>query len=119
MTKRSSGQQVKARRECFDKHKHADDTGKIWLTCHICGYLIDPAREPWEADHVLPVTFEGSHDPENVKPAHYKCHLAKTKQDVARNAKAKRIRDKHHNIRRSRGFSSKYRKRMDGTVILK
>lgn len=118
--KRSSGQQVKARRLCFDAHKHTDDTGKIWLTCHICGYLIDPAREPWDCDHVLPVTFGGSNeDPENLRPAHVKCHIAKTKKDVARNAKSRRIRDKHHNIRRTKGFSSKYRRKMDGTIVLK
>lgn len=117
--KRNSGQQLKARRLCFDHHKHLDDTGKIWLTCHICGYLIDPVKDIWHADHVVPHTFDGSDDPRsNVKPAHVKCHQDKTKKDISKNAKSKRARDKHVGIR-GRGWNTKYKKKMNGQVVLK
>lgn len=115
---RSNGAQVKARRECFDAHKWADETGKIWLTCHLCDGHIDPGREAWEASHVLAVTFDGTNDASNVFPAHVKCHRAKTNTEITANAKCKRQRDKHLGFKRKGGWS-KYRRKMDGTIVLK
>lgn len=115
---RNSGQQVKARRQCFDAHKFIDATGKVMMHCHICGYLIDPVKDPWDADHVLPHTFDGSDDPKNVRPAHVKCHQSKTKQDISKNAKSKRAKDKHVGIR-GRGWNTKYKKKMNGQVVLR
>lgn len=44
-------------------------------TCHICGQLID-AVKPWE---VLALGPGG--DDTNCRPAHYRCHKMKTKND--------------------------------------
>lgn len=98
--RRPSGAQIKARRECFDAHKWADDGGKIWLTCHICNGRIDPARERWDAEHVIRRSVGGSDKPSNVWPAHEKCHRVKTVDDVRENAKGKRVHDRHYGITR-------------------
>lgn len=97
---RPSGAQIKARRECFEAHKWADDAGKIWLTCHICKGLIDPAREKWEAEHVIRRILKADDTPSNVWPAHVKCHAVKTVEDVKENAKGKRVHDRHFGITR-------------------
>lgn len=117
---RSTSAQVKARRECYEAHKYTECvTGKVFLICHICGGMIDPVREPWEADHLVAVTFEGSNSPSNLRPAHVKCHRIKTStQDVPANARCKRLKDKHLGIK-SRGWNTKYRKKLNGEVVLK
>ena len=97
-TKTRSGQ-AKARRECFDAHKQADESGRIYLECHICGGRIDPAREAWEADHVVRHSVGGSDDVANIMPAHVKCHRIKTSEDVRENAKGKRVSEKYYGIR--------------------
>lgn len=99
MTLRTRPSQAKARRECFEAHKQADETGRVYLTCHICGGRIDPAREAWEADHVVRYSVGGSDDASNVMPAHKKCHRTKTDDDVRENAKGKRVHDKFYGIR--------------------
>ena len=103
MTRPSS---TKVRRECFDAHKWTDPvTGRIMLTCHICGLPIDPVREKWEAEHVIRRVLSNDDSTANVKPAHPNgCHSAKTKIDNAENNKGKRVRDKHFNIERKAGF---------------
>lgn len=101
---RSTAEQARARRECFEAHRWADDGGKIWLSCAICGGRIDPARERWEADHRVRRIVGGTDDPSNVMPVHPHCHSEKTKVDVRENAKGKRASDKHFGIRRKRGF---------------
>lgn len=116
---RSSGAQVKARRECFETHRWSDETGKIWLTCHICGGSIDPGKEPWEAEHILPVTLGGSNLPDNVRPCHNKCHKGKTANDIRANSHCKRTRDKHFGVRKKTGFNTRYRKKMNGEIVLK
>lgn len=105
---------AKARRECFEAHRKSDN-GFIYLECHICGGRIDPVREPWEAEHVIPHAFGG----EALKPAHVKCHRAKTsKEDVPRIAKSKRVSDKHYGIKR-RSWNSHFKKRFNGEVVSK
>jgi 5-methylcytosine-specific restriction endonuclease McrA len=103
---------AKARRECFDANKRSQD-GKYVLDCHICGGTIDPVREPWEAEHVIPHAFGG----EALKPAHYKCHKVKTSTvDVPAIAKSKRASDKHLGIKR-KGWGGKWKKKMSGEVV--
>ena len=99
---------TKLRRECFDAHKWADPvTGRTMLTCHICKGSIDPAREKWDAEHVLRRVLSNDDRVSNVLPAHEGCHDTKTRQDVSDNAKGKRVRDKHYNITRKEGFRHK------------
>lgn len=87
----------KYRRDCFETHIKYDETGPF-LVCHLCGGRIDPAREPWEAEHSLRRTLGGSDAPANVLPAHKTCHRDKTNVDISSNAKGKRVRDKHFGI---------------------
>lgn len=64
--------------------------------CHICGGKIDATRERWDADHVIPLELSGDDSDDNLRPAHERCHRAKTStEDVPRIAKAKRVRAKH------------------------
>jgi len=57
--------------------------------CHICSGHIDKDQS-WDVEHVIPLAMGGDNEPGNLRPAHSKCHAAKTKQDVANVAKAKR-----------------------------
>lgn len=82
---------AKVRRECFEANRLTDDTGRIYLKCHICNGRIDPVREPWEAEHTTPHAFGGT----ELKPAHVKCHKVKTADDVGKIAKSKRVANKH------------------------
>lgn len=63
--------------------------------CHICGVKIDGTREAWELEHIIPIALGGADDETNTAPAHVACHKPKTAQDVARIAKANRVRAKH------------------------
>jgi 5-methylcytosine-specific restriction endonuclease McrA len=113
---RTASEQAKARRACFEKWKWHDETGKIYLTCHICGGVIDPATERWEAEHVLRHALTKDNDAENVKPCHPRCHKPKTAKDVSENAKGKRVEAKHYGLK-TRGWGGKYRKKMNGEVV--
>ena len=63
--------------------------------CHLCGGQIQ-AGEKWEVEHVIPLEIYGDDSgDENCRPAHAKCHKAKTVQDAADIAKAKRREIKH------------------------
>lgn len=62
--------------------------------CHICGGAIEPGQR-WEVEHVIPLAMGGDDEPGNMRPAHSKCHRAKTIKDVADIAKAKRVEIAH------------------------
>ena len=112
---------TKTRRECFDRCKWTDPvTGRIMLTCHICGLPLDPARTKWEAEHVKRRALNGDDSPANILPAHEEgCHEEKTKADIRDNAKGKRVSDRHYNIKQSSGFgwSRRFKKKISGEVV--
>ncbi len=116
MSRRPSS--TKVRRDCFDANKWTDGAGKVWLDCHICGLKLDPVRDPWEAEHVVPHANGGT----DVRPAHVACHKPKTAKDVSEIAKGKRVHDFHFGIKR-RGSSfqtnrnGKFKKKLDGSVV--
>ena len=100
------------------------DRAKIFAAaeghCHICGATIQ-AGQRWQADHIIPRALTGRDDLAVFGPAHEKCHLVKTKRDVAVIAKAERIRNKFTGDFRTRhpmpgSRASGRRRRMDGTV---
>lgn len=116
MSKRPSSTAL--RRQVFDACKYPDPvTGRIMMTCHLCSLPIDPAREKWDAEHVIPFANGGT----EIRPAHTACHKPKTARDASEIAKGKRIRDYHFGIKR-RGSSfpgnrnSKWKKKLNGTV---
>ena len=92
--------------------------------CHLCGERIDGTREPWELEHIIPLALGGEDDERNVAPAHVSCHRAKTLIDKGNIAKANRVRAKHIGAHVSAsplpgGRKSKWKKKMDGTVVLR
>jgi hypothetical protein len=102
---RSSSVQAKARRDCFDAHKKQDEIGTIYLVCHLCEGRINPAIEPWIAEHAVRRAVGGSDAPSNVLPAHQKCAREKDRVDISENARGKRVSDKHFGIVKKRGFN--------------
>ena len=63
--------------------------------CHLCGGGIQ-SGEKWEIEHVIALELSGDDSDENCRPAHAKCHKAKTVQDAGDIAKAKRREVKHN-----------------------
>lgn len=70
--------------------------------CHWCGHKIDAGRERWDLEHVIPLGLGGTEDPmdDNLQPIHRRCHIEKTKADVADVAKAKRQARRQKGIKR-------------------
>jgi 5-methylcytosine-specific restriction endonuclease McrA len=89
--------------------------------CHICEHKIDGVREKWEVEHVIPFEMTRDNSNENCKPAHVICHKGKTKQDVKDIAKCKRREAAHIGAKpKSKAWgNSKYKKKLDGTVVLR
>lgn len=111
------------------RHISAKERMQIWEReggiCHICGQKIDGARERWDIEHVIPLAMGGDEDRGslNLKPAHVKCHGAKTREDKKQIAKAKRMEQRGAGIsRHSRnplpgGRASKWKKKINGEVV--
>lgn len=93
---------TKLRRECFEANKLVDENGKVYMICHITGLRIDPAKDEWDAEHVIRRCLSGDDSASNLKPALREHHKQKTADDVRENAKGKRIRDKHFGVERKR-----------------
>lgn len=91
--------------------------------CHICKEKIDGVRERWEVEHIIPLELGGADDPSNWAPAHVSCHKAKTKQDAADIARARRVHARHIGAKApSRtpmpfGRKSKLKKKISGEVV--
>lgn len=66
--------------------------------CHICRLPIDPLKERWEAEHIIPRALKGADTYPNLKPAHKRCHAEKTKADVPAIAKAVSVAERHLGI---------------------
>ena len=86
--------------------------------CHICERLIR-AGERWEAEHRIPLALGGADDASNMAPAHVVCHSKKTRSDNASWTKAKRCAAKHVGAKRPSAFKSKWKRRVDGTTVLR
>ena len=91
--------------------------------CHICGGKIN-VGEAWEVEHRIPFAMGGADDESNWVPTHVKCHRVKTTEDVGNIAKAKRREARHIGVRVSKsplpfGRQSKYKRKMDGSVVLR
>lgn len=111
MTRRNSAAD---RKRCFDDHAHGDPPR---LRCHACGWEMDPRRDRWEAEHIIPLAIGGT----ELAPICSPCHLAKTRRDIGEIAKSKRVASRALGIARSAwpmpgSRASGWRKRMDGTV---
>lgn len=81
-------------------------------------------QKPRHFDHIIPDAIGGPNDVANCAVLCVPCHDAKTRKiDVPIIAKSKRVRDKHLGIRKRSRFpasrDSKWKKRMDGSVVLR
>lgn len=102
---------------------------KVWEAhkgmCAICGGKIDGVRERWVLEHLVPLSLGGADDESNMAPVHEGCAMAKTfgkSGDIAKAAKAKRVKSKHLGIKKSKnplpgGKGSKLKKKIDGSVV--
>lgn len=91
--------------------------------CCICGKKIT-ARHKWIDEHLIPLGLGGSNDPSNRGPAHDFCADAKTHGkdgDIARIAKAKRVKMRHLGIRKPSTFAasrdSRFKKKINGDLV--
>lgn len=94
--------------------------------CHICGHKIDGTKERWDVEHIIPRALIGklADTDANMQPAHSLCHAHKTKSDVHTINKAKRREARHMGFKKSKtplpyGRDSKFKKRFDGSVVLR
>lgn len=94
--------------------------------CGLCGAQIR-AGEQWIDEHIIPLGLGGTNDMENRAPVHVQCANSKTHGsdgDVARIAKAKRVKMRHLGIRKatpkiqSRGFAKAMREPKTTTKVM-
>jgi len=86
--------------------------------CHLCGQKIQ-VGERWEVEHRIPLAMGGADDETNMSPAHVACHVEKTRVDRRDLAKVDRIRAKHRGATRSTWPKSKWRRKVNGTTVLR
>jgi len=106
------------KRKGFTPAQRRDVHERARGSCERCN---DTLTEVWHIDHRVPLAQGGDHHMRNWQALCISCHRIKTKGDVSKIAKTKRIIKKETAPRspsrlKSRGFSKKLRKRMDGTV---
>ena len=113
---------IKPRKPLTRKQK-ADVFAREHGICHVCGFEIDPVKEKWNADHVIPRAITGKDTLEQYKPAHDDCHGIKAKQDRKDIAKCDRNRVNNLGVPKTpKGRplpgtkASGVRKRMSGAV---
>lgn len=82
--------------------------------CHLCELLIRDG-EKYEIDHITPLWAGGSEEDNYLAPAHVKCHAAKTAAEAPARAKRNRIIAKGY--AKPRKPPSKWKRRMDGSVV--
>jgi 5-methylcytosine-specific restriction endonuclease McrA len=90
--------------------------------CQQCARKIG-GRLRGEFDHVIPLCLGGQHRESNLALVCNECHLGKTRLDVKLKAKVARVRKRHLGIKKPSRFAcsrtSKFKKRLDGTVVLR
>jgi 5-methylcytosine-specific restriction protein A len=74
-------------------------------------------------DHIIPLIIGGENRESNLQFLCTPCHKAKTKLDVKLKAKVARVRSRHLGLRKPSRFpgsrDSKFKKKIDGSVVLR
>lgn len=88
--------------------------------CMVCGIKLITGKFIFE--HVRPLALGGADEDDNIRLTCKGCASDKTKDDMARINKAKRQKASHLGMKQSKtpmpfGRGSKYKRKMDGTVV--
>lgn len=67
--------------------------------CCLCDNRIDGVREPWIIEHLVALGLGAKDEDDNCAPAHETCRRDKDKLDLKAIAKAKRVKQRHLNIK--------------------
>lgn len=92
--------------------------------CVTCSRRVGGKLKP-EIDHTIPLILGGKNRESNLQLLCNECHGLKTKRDVKIKAKVARVRQKDLGIRKTSSNpmpgskASKFKKRVDGTVVLR
>lgn len=74
-------------------------------------------------DHAIPIIIGGENRESNLQFLCVPCHKAKTRLDVKLKAKVARVRKRHLGLKKPSKFAcsrdSKFKKRIDGSVVLR
>lgn len=111
-----------ARRRKLSKAQRAEVLARDEECCYLCGQKIEG---PFEVEHPVPFALGGADDITNWRAAHPACHSQKTKSDVTRIAKAKRVHKKHTGqFRAPRAVipgskSTRFKKKLNGAVEMR
>ncbi len=90
--------------------------------CPKCSRILQHGK--WACDHVVALVNGGKHAESNLQPLCVSpCHSQKTKADVAEKSRVYRKRAAHLGLKKPSRFpgnrDSKFKKRIDGTVVLR
>ena len=103
----------RVRLRVFEKHNGV---------CYLSGRKIMPG-DKWQLEHPLALINGGENRETNLAPALVEPHKIKTAADMAQKSKDYRVRAKHNGIKKPSRFpgsrDSKFKKRMDGSVVLR
>lgn len=88
--------------------------------CMLCSTRLQPGKFIYE--HVRALELGGTDTDDNIRLTCMPCAGLKTKDDHSRAAKAKRVKAKHLGMKKSKNplpgsKSSKWKRKMDGTVV--
>lgn len=86
--------------------------------CSNCGMEIG-ARNPWEIDHKIALVNGGLHAESNLRPLCRGCHCVKTISDVVEKALIYSIRSKHVGLKKRSKFVSRFKRKVNGQVVLR
>ena len=111
----------------MNRRKRAEFTKKVKTTawdradghCEKCKAPLRPGHIHY--DHVIPTAIRADNSLANCNVLCTACHGAKTNLDRRIIAKAHRLEEKHTGMKekKSKGWQSKYKRKMDGTVVLR
>ena len=85
--------------------------------CHLTGVLIRPG-DAWDCDHIVALINGGRHAEDNLAPALRDKHRAKSAEDVAEKSATYESRKRHLGLKKARPLS-KWKRKVDGTVVLR